>query len=85
MAGIVSNMADAMTENSNIRIERIDAAVSAASELLGALIEGGAVTPTQAKLVIEAAVRAAVPNPQEFEIRESAKRIAADLEGITKK
>jgi hypothetical protein len=72
-------------ENNNVRTERIDAAVSAASELLGALIEGGAVTPTQAKLVIEAAVRAAVPNPQEFEIRESAKRIAADLEGITKK
>jgi len=67
-------MANAMT-----RAERIDDAVSRASELITALLDLGPVTPEQAKLIMMAAARAAVTNIEEFEVRDSAKRIAADL------
>jgi hypothetical protein len=62
------------------RSDRIDAAVSAASELIGTLQEHGSITPNQARVLIEAAVRAAVSNFQEWEVRASAKRVAAELE-----
>jgi hypothetical protein len=65
----------------NARTERIDAAVGAGGELIGLLLQEGSVTPGQARLIIEAAVRAAVPNAKGFELRESAARIAAELEG----
>jgi hypothetical protein len=82
---IKSDVAHAMTtENSNARTDRIDAAVSAGGELVGALIDLGPINPEQAKLIVEATVRAAVPNFKEFEIRDSATRIAAELERIQK-
>jgi hypothetical protein len=75
MAGHVSNVAHAMT-----RADRIDNAVSAASELIAALIDLGPVTPQQAKLIMVAAANAAVTNIQEFEVRASAMRVAGELE-----
>jgi hypothetical protein len=79
---IKSDVAHAMTtENSNARTDRIDAAVSAGGELVGALIDLGPINPEQAKLIVEATVRAAVPNAEDWEVRESAARIATELEG----
>jgi len=63
------------------RVDRIDVCVAKAGELIGALQQEGAVTPNQAKLIIEAAVRAAVPNAEDWELRESATRIATELKG----
>jgi len=40
------------------RTDRIDAAVSAASELIGFLQDAGPVNGAQARLIVEAAVRA---------------------------
>jgi hypothetical protein len=65
----------------NVRTERIDAAVASASELIAALQDHGAVTAAQAKLIVEACVRASVPSAQAFEIRDSANRIAGELRG----
>jgi hypothetical protein len=65
---------------SSTRTERIDAAVSAAGELIGCLLIEGPVTPGQARLIIEGVVRATVPNAEGFEVRESAARIATELE-----
>jgi hypothetical protein len=65
---------------SNVRTDRIDNAVSAGAELLGFLSREGPITPGQARLVIEAAVRAVVPNARDWEVRESAARIATELE-----
>lgn len=65
---------------SDARANRIDLCVSKAGEFIGALQQHGAITPNQAKLIVEAAVRAEVPNAKEWEIRQSAARIAADLE-----
>jgi hypothetical protein len=62
------------------RTERIDAAVSAGGELIGFLQQEGPVTPGQARLIVEAVVRAAVPNAEDWEVRESAARIATELE-----
>jgi hypothetical protein len=62
------------------RSEKIDGAVCAAAELVGALLEHGSINSAQAGVIITAAVRAALPNVQLFEIRERAKVIAADLE-----
>jgi hypothetical protein len=73
-------MADAMT--ANVRSNRIDDAVSAASELIGLLLTKGRVGPGQARLIVEAVVRAAVPNFEGWELRDSAKRIASELEGM---
>ena len=63
------------------RTERIDAAVSAAGELIGCLLQEGPVTPGQARLIVEGVVRATVPNAEGFEVRESAARIVAELGG----
>jgi hypothetical protein len=65
----------------NARTDRIDGAVAKAGELIGALQEKGEVTPGQARLIVEAVVGAAVPNAEGFEVRDSAERVAADLEG----
>jgi hypothetical protein len=67
------------------RSDQIDNAVSAASELIAALVDLGPVTPQQAKLIMVAAARAAVMNIQEFEVRDSAVRIAGELEGMGKR
>jgi hypothetical protein len=64
----------------NARTNRIDDAVSAGAELLGFLSRQGPITPGQARLVIEAAVRAVVPNAEDWEVRDSATRIAEELE-----
>jgi hypothetical protein len=65
---------------SDVRTDRIDNAVSAGAELLGFLSNAGPITPGQARLVIEAAVRALVPNAKDWEVRDSAARIAEELE-----
>ena len=65
---------------SNPREDRIDTTVSAASELIGFLQDAGPVNGAQARLIIEAACRAAVPNAQDWKVRESAARIATELE-----
>jgi len=75
MARAFSDMAHAMTRN-----DRIDDAVSAASELIAALTDLGPVTPQQAKLIMVAAARAAVTNIEEFEVRDSAVRVAVELD-----
>jgi len=62
------------------RNDRIDDAVSAASELIAALTDLGPVTPQQAKLIMVAAARAAVTNIEEFEVRDSAVRVAVELD-----
>jgi hypothetical protein len=74
-------MAHAVT---GAREDKIDHAVSAASELIGFLQDAGPVNGAQARIIIEAAVRATVGNAEEWEVRASAKRIAADLEGAGK-
>jgi hypothetical protein len=66
---------------SDARTECIDAAVSVAGELIGCLLIEGPVTPGQARLIVEGVVRAAVPNAGEFEVRDSAARVATELEG----
>jgi hypothetical protein len=63
---------------SDPRTNRIDDAVSAAGELIGMLMTKGPVGPGQA---VEAVVRAAVPNFEGWELRDSANRIATELEG----
>ena len=86
MAGNVPDVAHAMTaENTNPRADRIDDAVSAASELIAALMDLGPIAPAQAKLIMVAAARAAVTNIEEFEVRNSAQRIAGELEGMGKR
>ena len=63
----------------NLREEKIDAAICAAGALISALLEQGPLTPAQAEVIITAAVAKAVPNFALFEIRERAKVIAADV------
>jgi hypothetical protein len=62
------------------RTDRIDTCVSKAGEFIGALQQHGSVTPNQARLIVEAVVRAAVPNFESWEIRDSARRIVAEGE-----
>jgi hypothetical protein len=63
------------------RTEKIDAAVAAAGELIGALETAGPVTQAQANMIVMASVRAAgIPNLQSWEVRRSAERIAAETE-----
>ena len=76
MAGDESGLAHAMT-----RTGRIDGAISAASELIAHLQDAGPVNSAQARLLIEAAVRASVANAEQWEIVASAKRIAGELKG----
>jgi hypothetical protein len=64
------------------RTNKIDAAVAAAGELIGNLMHKGTINPEQAGLIVRAAVRAAVPNFEEFEVRESAERIVAEVEKL---
>ena len=64
---------------SNARTDRIDAAVGAAGELIGFLLEEGPISPGQARLIVEGVVRAAVPNAKNFEVRDSAARIAGEV------
>jgi hypothetical protein len=66
----------------NPRADRIDAAVASAGELIGTLMSKGPVNPEQAGLIVRAAVRAVVPNFEEFEIRDSANRIVAEVEKL---
>jgi hypothetical protein len=68
----------------DIRAHRIDDAVSAAGELIAALLDKGPVGPGQARTIVEATVRAAVPNFEHWEIRDAALRIAGELEGLGK-
>ena len=62
------------------RTDRIDLCVLKAGELIGVLQQHGSVTPNQARLIVEAVVRAAVPNFESWEIRDSARRIVAEGE-----
>ena len=71
-------MAYAMT---NVRSDRIDAAVAAGGELIAALQDHGPVTPGQARLIVEAAVRASVSNAEPWEIKTAVERIAGELSG----
>ena len=79
MAGVESDLANAMTD-SNPRTDKIDDAIAAASELIAALMDLGPIAPAQAKLIMMAAARAAVTNIEEFEVRASATRVAAEIE-----
>jgi hypothetical protein len=45
---------------SDARTSRIDDAVGAAGQLIGALLDKGPVSPVQARTIVEAVVRAAV-------------------------
>ena len=45
----------------NLREEKIDAAICAAGALISALLEQGPLTPAQAEVIIAAAVAKAVP------------------------
>ena len=67
------------------RGDKIDDAIGAASELIAALMDLGPIAPAQAKLIMMAAARAAVTNIKEFEVRDSARRIAGELEGMEKR
>jgi hypothetical protein len=69
---------------SDARTSRIDDAVAAAGEFIRMLMTKGPVEPGQARLIVEAVVRAAVPNFQGWEIRDAALRIARELEGLGK-
>ena len=66
----------------NTRADKIDAAVAAAGELIGTLMIEGPINPKQAGLIVTAAVRAAVPNFEEFEVRKSAERIVGEIEKL---
>jgi hypothetical protein len=62
------------------RTERIDNAVCAAGQLISALQEKGPINPEQARVLVLAAARAAVPHFEEWEAHDSAIRVLADLE-----
>ena len=64
----------------SVRTERIDAAVSAAGQLISALSEKGPINSDQADLLVTASVRAIVPNAKDWEIRDGAVRILKELE-----
>jgi hypothetical protein len=65
----------------NIRTEKIDAAICAGTQLIAALMECGPLNSAQANVIIQAAVRAAVPNAEFFEIAERARAIVVDVGG----
>jgi hypothetical protein len=62
------------------RTEKIDDAVGAAGQLISALQEKGPINPEQARVLVLAVARAAVPNFEEWEAHDSAIRIVAELE-----
>jgi hypothetical protein len=49
--------------------------------LIAALLDLGPITLQQGKLIMMAAARAAVTNIEEFEVRDSAVRVAGELKG----
>jgi hypothetical protein len=65
---------------SNTRADKIDAALGAAGELIGALMEVGPVNSKQAHLLVMAAVKAKVSNIEEHEVRERAALIVGGRE-----
>lgn len=69
-----------MMSDTNIRKERIDNAICIGTELIAALMEFGPVNSQQANLLIQAAVRAAVPNAEFFEICERVREIVVDFD-----
>ena len=62
------------------RAGKIDAAVSDAGRLISALLEFGPLTAAQCSVLVMAAVRAVVPNFQEWEARDGAIRIVKEME-----
>ena len=62
------------------RTEKIDDAVCAAGQLISALEKVGPINSEQARVLVLAAARAVVPNFEEWEARDSAIRIVAELE-----
>jgi len=64
------------------RAAKIDAAVAAGCELVGALETVGPINHEQARLIIVAAARGAkIPNLQSWEIWKAAERILEDVKG----
>jgi hypothetical protein len=61
------------------RSDRLDAAVATAGQLVSALLEKGPLTQAQVALLIRAAGRAAVPNFQDWEAHDAARRVLADI------
>jgi hypothetical protein len=61
------------------RREKIEDAVCRAGELISALEEHGPITPAQARLLVHAVARAAVPNLQGWEVWQAANLIAKEL------
>jgi hypothetical protein len=69
-----------MADTTNVRKERIDTAICIGTELIAALMEVGPINSRQANLIIQAAVRAAVPNVAFFEIAERVREIVVDFD-----
>lgn len=68
-----------MTSNGKSRVQLIDDAISAGASLIAALMEVGPVNPQQGHVIIMAAVRAAVPNAEFFEVADRARLAMRDL------
>jgi hypothetical protein len=62
------------------RNEKIERAVAGAGELISALEEHGPINSAQARLLVLAAARPAVPRLESWEVWDAAKRIAKELE-----
>jgi hypothetical protein len=62
------------------RQEKIERAVAKAGTLIGALEEHGPVTPAQARFLVLAAAKTAVPRLESWEVWDAATRIAKELE-----
>jgi hypothetical protein len=70
--------------SSDVRADKIDAAMASAGELIAALEREGPLSGKHVRLIVEASVRSVVPNFQPFELRASAERVCADLGSATK-
>jgi hypothetical protein len=79
-SGTTGSVQSLRAKMTSIRTERIDAAVSAAGQLISALSEKGPINSDQADLLVTASVRAIVPNAKDWEIRDGAVRILKELE-----
>jgi len=66
--------------DTNIRKKKIDQAICIGTELIAALMEFGPINSKQANLIIQAAVRAALPNVEFFEIAERVREIVVDFD-----
>jgi hypothetical protein len=62
------------------RNEKLERAVTSAGELISALQEHGPITPAQARVLVLAAARAAVPRLESWEAFDAAQRVAKELE-----